>query len=73
MTDLYLCEQEHKVTLFVPLSHTDMKVSRVSGEDVHFIDRQGSMNISAVQGPTKHAFPARHIIMLLPCMMETGG
>ena len=50
-----------------------MKVSRVSGEDVHFIDRQGSMNVPAVLGPTKPAFPARHIIMLLPFMMDTGG
>ena len=37
---------------FVPLSHTDMKVSRVSGEEVHFIDKQGNMDVPVVQGRT---------------------
>ena len=34
---------------FVPLTHTDMKVSRVSGEEVHFIDKQGNVDVPAIQ------------------------
>ena len=55
LLDLYLFEpsQEHRDNhLYVPLSHTHMKVSRLSGEDAYIIDRQGSMNDPAVQGPT---------------------
>ena len=37
---------------FVPMSHTDMKVSRVSGEEVHFMGKQCNMDVPVVQGRT---------------------
>ena len=33
-----------------------MKVSKVSGEEVTFIDKQGNMDVLAVQGPTSLPF-----------------
>ena len=62
---------------FVPLSHTDMKISRVSGEDAHFIDRQGNMDVPAVQGPTSLPFqPGTYVASMydghwwLGCIVE---